>query len=574
MKIMGFGRVVVFAVGVMTIGLAQQVYGACEVDKQLHTAAAEGNNDELRRLLVLYHDFINVIDAAGRGVLSHAIGGKGDADTMKLLVEGKAFVDIRELHGGFTPLMCCARSKHNKIELAQVLIDAGASLDMRSKDGATALYFAVQEKNAPMFSLLLRAGANSMIPGFRNNLIPLAAALLVINELEMAQCLLDNGNADAQINVPVCDGNSLLWAIVAHNKNPAGAMALVLKYAPDQLNQQNKEGETPLMRAVISGDGEAFATLLEAKAIVDIQDKDGWTALLYAATANVEAVTRLLDAKAYVDKQTHRGATALSIAAERNRIPIMERLIEARASLELADRHDGTLLMRSAARGQVEAVELLLAAKACTDLSLGKHRFTPLFEAVVKGHMDIIRLLLRDDRDDIERQVRVRDCLGCTPLMRSIVNEVPLEITQELLAKGPCVIDEQDDNGKTALMIAAKQGNEAVVGLLLAAKASTSIKDRKGRTALWYARERIRGVPVKDLELMRYQIMDMLEGKCRVIAEMLERAMGEDEEKKDDGAVALAKAAPIVAVLAIEQPKSLSTVWLEAYMRSLPTRAW
>jgi ankyrin repeat protein len=47
----------------------------------------------------------------------------------------------------------------------------------------------------------------------------------------------------------------------------------------------------------------------------------------------------------------------------------------------------------------------------------------------------------------------------------------------------------RDAEGTTALMVAAAKGHTAKVKLLLGAGADASIKDKMGRTALWYASE-------------------------------------------------------------------------------------
>jgi len=44
-------------------------------------------------------------------------------------------------------------------EVAQLLIEAGADIDTQTKDGATALLFALEEEHTEIVELLRRAGA-------------------------------------------------------------------------------------------------------------------------------------------------------------------------------------------------------------------------------------------------------------------------------------------------------------------------------------------------------------------------------------------------------------------------------
>jgi len=64
----------------------------------------------------------------------------------------------QRLHGDDTALIHSIR--HNVDEIAQILIDAGANLNLRNKDGNTALIMAVREENKNIVQLLIAAGAN------------------------------------------------------------------------------------------------------------------------------------------------------------------------------------------------------------------------------------------------------------------------------------------------------------------------------------------------------------------------------------------------------------------------------
>ena len=73
------------------------------------------------------------------------------------------------------------------------------------------------------------------------------------------------------------------------------------------------------------------------------------------------------------------------------------------------------------------------------------------------------------------------------PIMfAAATNEPSVMITQLLIEKG-AVVNVQNTDGVTALMIAAREGNRAEVKLLLAHNASTSIVDNDGNKASDYA---------------------------------------------------------------------------------------
>jgi uncharacterized protein len=64
-----------------------------------------------------------------------------------------------------------------------------------------------------------------------------------------------------------------------------------------------------------------------------------------------------------------------------------------------------------------------------------------------------------------------------------VAEEAGIKLVTQLLDKGASV-DEADDRGRTALMIAAERGHEAIADLLIARGAAADRRDRGGLTAL------------------------------------------------------------------------------------------
>ena len=99
--------------------------------------------------------------------LVHA-AGRGDEDIVRVLVESGASVNIRDNYG-FTALMRAAQKTH--VECVHTLIEAGADVNIRSTCGSTALTVAVEADSLrnlvqdmdtdslKCVQLLLRAGA-------------------------------------------------------------------------------------------------------------------------------------------------------------------------------------------------------------------------------------------------------------------------------------------------------------------------------------------------------------------------------------------------------------------------------
>jgi len=84
----------------------------------------------------------------------------GHKECVELLYQnskkGKEILNCTDEYG-FTPLMGAARNGH--METAKVLIELGADVEQRDRNGLTALFWAVISKNMGMVSLLVSNGA-------------------------------------------------------------------------------------------------------------------------------------------------------------------------------------------------------------------------------------------------------------------------------------------------------------------------------------------------------------------------------------------------------------------------------
>jgi uncharacterized protein len=82
----------------------------------------------------------------------------GNADAVKVLLDHKASVNVKEPYKGQTALMWAAAE--GNAAAASVLLEFGADIKARSKKGFSALLFAVREDHADVVKVLLRHGAN------------------------------------------------------------------------------------------------------------------------------------------------------------------------------------------------------------------------------------------------------------------------------------------------------------------------------------------------------------------------------------------------------------------------------
>lgn len=205
-----------------------------------------------------------------------------------------------------------------------------------------------------------------------------------------------------------------------------------------------------------------------------------------ASTANDEYVTalergdldgaaRLVDWGVDVNTQRSDGKTLLILAAKTGDAILVRELIAAGADVNITTGNGGTALMFAAIVGDMEIQRALVDAGADVN-AVGGFDWTALMVAAVKGHVRSVRYLLASGADP-----NLRDIYGWTPLMRAVY-ERRRAVVQALLEKPDVALDARNDQGATALYLAAAQGDEALARALLLAGADPRMADRKGRT--------------------------------------------------------------------------------------------
>ena len=150
----------------------------------------------------------------------------------------------------------------------------------------------------------------------------------------------------------------------------------------------------PLVRAARRGDGERVDWLLVHGADPKAADKNGVTALHWAAANGDAAMARLLLAQgANVAAKDPRENTPLHAAVRGEHADVLKLLLAGKPDVNVANRPSRTPLHEAAARGSVECVKLLLAAGANADAP-DRRGNTPLHRAAAYGRIDVAKLLL------------------------------------------------------------------------------------------------------------------------------------------------------------------------------------
>jgi ankyrin repeat protein len=207
-----------------------------------------GDADGLRRLLEQDPAVSDVRDANGVSLLMHSLY-RGRRDLAELIATKKKALDIFE-----------ATSLGRLDRLQECIRDAAAinsrSIDMRSKDGFTALHFACFFGQPEAARLLIESGAAvDAVAANPTHVMPLHSAASVRN-LEAARILLEHA---APVNARQQGGWVPIHAAAQNGDRPM--VELLLKHQADP-KLTNDDGKTPAMIAREKGH-EEIATRLE-----------------------------------------------------------------------------------------------------------------------------------------------------------------------------------------------------------------------------------------------------------------------------------------------------------------------
>ncbi|KAK3941300.1 hypothetical protein QBC46DRAFT_448750 [Diplogelasinospora grovesii] len=339
---------------------------------------------------------------------------------------------------GLTPLIVALYLGHAKI--ASMLLDAGASLDVRSRFGGRVLLFIAQssyghgheklvgqilgrttgvqsstgQQRLQPFSRRSNSeqprsepdeSANSGAISYNNpSQAPTGHESELEDYLELAwaamkddcvaiKAIIDQRRVVVTLTEDKGLSNLVTVALfLAVENQHTDVLKILIGHGVD-INSRDFEDRTPLHRAVVQGCVKTVKLLLEHGA--DLEATDGWrdTPWLLAARSSNNAICQILrDKGADVNKLSH-GENPINSAARNGNLDDVKFLLNQGVNPSIRDNISLTPLHWAAKCGHVECVRLLLDAKADVNAANSRDQ-TPLHLAAENGHVECVRLLL------------------------------------------------------------------------------------------------------------------------------------------------------------------------------------
>ncbi len=351
----------------------------------IHEAVAAGDAERTAEILRAHPEAIRQqADNRTRDYPIHTAALAGHVEIARLLLDAGADLEAEDADGS-TPLHDACIHRHQ--EMVAFLIEQGADVSRRDHNAAYALSFAVSGGDTAVVRMVLDAGAD-LYHRSRQGLTLLHFAAARGME-SLADTLLAHGE---DVNARTARGETpLTWAtmrgqmgmarkLLAHgadpnlgnefNETPLHHVAargdlemgrLLLEWGADPNAAQSGWGATPLFYTVWDGRAE-FARLLIGHGADVNHEADGHRALARAVQeGQSDLVSALLDGGAEVDvPEPNLGCTPLQVAALRGYRDIAEMLLDRGAALHSANRRGETALELAGRYGHSDVVGLLV----------------------------------------------------------------------------------------------------------------------------------------------------------------------------------------------------------------------
>ncbi|KDO21909.1 TKL protein kinase [Saprolegnia parasitica CBS 223.65] len=343
--------------------------------------------------------------------------------------------------------------------VAEFLHD-GADPDSRNKIGEPALFVAVMEGHVNIAEMLLNAGAavDLETPGGATALMMSPAC----RSAEFVQLLLDRG---ADVNHT--NGNATtLAAAVQLGLDDVVEVLLAARANVNDNNTYNKA--SPIVVAAERGLQTLASRLLLAGANLHSVDKEGYGAVFHAANrGHADMIRFLVDKGADPNTTAPNGVTPLYAACLRGHVAAVIALLQAGANVNHPDADP--CIVPAAAYDHSTIISVLLSHNVDVNAVDFTYRATALYAAAMNGHVAVVRQLAYA-RAELDKPASD----GSTPVM---------------VARDNCVLQVLHDvrTKKMELLHAARHGNVAVVRALFDEGLSVNERDEHGNTLVHLA---------------------------------------------------------------------------------------
>jgi|GEM_PF-1659787 len=454
------------------------------------------------------------VDEEGRTSLMYAAYSNPNIDVIKTLLNIGLPIHGKDIYGREAIIYSILNNPNT--EVTNVLMKSGSNVFFRSDYGENALMLAASSNQNPdMIKFLVECGVK-LSERSRMSQSSLMYASAMNNNPEVIKYLVKIGE---NINEKDSSGLTPIMYAAQSNKNIEIINTLINLGAKVDVIQEEKIGDTvvsienPITLAV-KYNTPKVAELLIKRISFNINERVNDLTLIHCAAgynSDVGMTKMLLELGANRGKQTSDGITAFMIASGMNsNVAVVSELFN-EYEINLKSDDGKTPLIYAAMYNQnEEIVKYLLNNKADIGIYDSKNLNALMYASISNKNDKVIKLLIESGADVSEKYKGSKNngvfwlkdsMLGSIAYPKGVVpGDTPLSMAaySNTVQVVRCIlsyninIDECNESGKTALMMAASKNEDpAVVKILLDAGASITKKDKSGKTAYDYAKDNI-----------------------------------------------------------------------------------
>ncbi len=467
-------------------------------DSVLHTAAMQAVDGTTIILLISGGADVDARNKEGVTPLAIAVQ-KGNTENVRLLTAAGANIHTQDTNG-MSPLSVAFDSSEEMFEAVvnqsnatqqdsegntplhlalitdapldkvQYIISLTNDVNIRNRDGNTALFLATLKNRKKVGELLLAKDADIFSANTNSN-SPLRLALKYGGSVQ--DWLITSKTISAKDG----SGNSVLHYAAEWQYKDA-ISSLVMKGA--DISARNANGETPLFSAVKTNDPSIIQTVVDSGADINVRDNLGSTVMHTAVRWDApQSIMKLLELGVNINAQNTSGKSPLAEAVVAGKYDIARTLLSNGADVNICDSNGVSILMDAIRGCSKESVQLLLDYDANPNVQEVNGR-NAYHEAAYMADKDIIRLIRDAGGNPLSR-----DKQGNTPF--SIVLKKDTETIKEILGTSYMITD---SDGNTPIHIAVKEkASSSLIQMLINEGYPVDTRNSDGYTALNYAIE-------------------------------------------------------------------------------------
>ncbi|MBF0297516.1 MAG: ankyrin repeat domain-containing protein [Oligoflexia bacterium] len=405
------------------------------------------------------------------------ICAKGNFDKLKkYFSEGfssstnNTYLDIDKIDkNGQTPLIVALKNK--KDDCAEFLISIGCNVNFTDKETRSALMYASYLGLSKCAKLLFYADADITLKDKYGRTALTYSAIGGYNSI--FDFLIDHGSY-SQFELEDVDGFTPIMHASTHGHDRIVKKLLKLKTG---LEKDDKNGKTPIHLAIEGGHEKIAKMLVDAGADVNKKDKEGRSTLMKAIVKDQQSVLKDLVQKVDVNEKDNHGVSALMVASILGDKSSVELLVEKGADVNETNSDGQSALMLAAGVNEIVFDSNNTLIKDINDLLKKSDPGLSGLDDLKEFTYILTENVAKERNNNLPETSTSNDSelLGA------------LSIIDPLTGKEIFVPEETSEPLDDLLLSKENLGHNDIIISLVEANADVNIKDKDGKSALFYA---------------------------------------------------------------------------------------